>query len=104
MVRCPECYTVIWSHYKLGGELKIVRVGTVDGVVDEEGEYISNGGLKPHAHIFAGNEKRHRWFDIPEGGVVYDGYGPREEYWPKESLERIEKYSARAFSNQSLQF
>ena len=93
MVRCPKCYTVVWSHYAAGGPLKIIRVGTIDGVLDEEGRYVANGGLKPHAHIFAGEEKRHRWFGIPAGSVVYEGYGPREEYWPAESLVRLEEFT-----------
>lgn len=95
MVRCPKCYTVIWSHYAAGGSLKIVRVGTIDGMLDEEGKYVTNGGLQPHAHIFAGDEKRHRWFNIPEGSVLYEGYGPREEYWPEESLRRLEAFTKR---------
>lgn len=107
MVRCPDCYTVVWSHYAAGGPLKIVRVGTVDGVVDAEGVYWANGGLKPHAHIFAGDEKRHRWFEIPKGSVVYEGYGPREKYWPEESLERLgefekENRGVKAFSASSM--
>ena len=95
MLRCPKCYTVIYSHYATGGPLKIIRVGTVDGVSDEEGRYVANGGLKPDAHIFAGDEKRHRWFDFPPGSVVYEGYGPRGEYWSAESLTRLEEFTKR---------
>ncbi|KAH0444663.1 glutathione-dependent formaldehyde- gfa [Colletotrichum camelliae] len=97
MVRCPECFTVLWSHYSgtTRSLLKIVRVGTIDGLVDGE-RYVPSGGLRPHAHIFAGSgSKRHRWFDIPEGDVVFDEYGPMEEYWPKESLERYKAFSDR---------
>lgn len=90
MVRCPSCYTILWSHYAFGGALKIVRVGTVDGVCDAEGRYWANGGLRPDAHIFAGGE-RHEWIGL-EGERVYEGYGPREEYWSKESLERLEGF------------
>ncbi|KAF1843883.1 uncharacterized protein K460DRAFT_153363 [Cucurbitaria berberidis CBS 394.84] len=106
IVRCPECYTVVWSHYAAAGPLKIVRVGTVDGVVDEQGGYVPSGGLRPHAHIFAGDSQgnrsnRHRWFEIPAGDVVYEGYGPKEEYWPLESLERIRAFSTKAFATAS---
>lgn len=97
LVRCPECFAVLFSNYLAGGPLKIIRVGTIDGVTDEEGRYVPSGGLKPHAHIFAGDgggrSNRHRWFDIPEGSVVYEGYGPKDEYWPKESLERIQAFT-----------
>ncbi|KAL3300370.1 aldehyde-activating protein [Colletotrichum asianum] len=74
IVRCPECFTVLWSHYSgtTRSLLKIVRVGTIDGLVDGE-----------------------RWFDIPEGDVVFEEYGPMEEYWPKESLERYRAFSDR---------
>lgn len=91
MVRCPSCYTILWSTYALGGPLKIVRVGTIDGTIDVEGRYLANGGLRPDAHIFAG-EKRHRWLGL-QGERVYEGYGPREAYWPKESLERLEGFT-----------
>ena len=102
MVRCPECYTVLWSHYAAGGPLKIVRVGTVDGVVDEQGRYVPSGGLRPHAHLFAGDgqgsfSNRHRWFDLPVGDFVYEAYGTKKEYWPQESLERIKAFSTKAF-------
>ena len=90
MVRCPSCYTILWSHYAFGGALKIIRVGTIDGVVDGEGVYWENGGLRPDAHIFAG-EKRHGWIGL-DGERVYERYGPREEYWPRESMVRLEAF------------
>lgn len=90
MVRCPQCYTVVWSHYRAGGTLVMVRVGTLDAVVSE-GRTLPNGGLRPDAHIFA-REGRHEWVRL-EGERVYEGYGPRGEYWPKESLERLEEFS-----------
>lgn len=90
MIRCPDCYTVVWSHYKAGGALVMVRVGTVDAIVDGE-NVLPSGGLEPHAHIFA-KEGRHEWVKL-EGQIVYPGYGPRDEYWPKESLARLEAFS-----------
>lgn len=94
LVRCPDCFTVVYIHYLSGGTLFIIRVGTLDGVVDVDGAYVPSGGLRPHAHIFAGDGKakksnRHRWFPIPEGSVVFEEYGPQDQYWPQESLERI---------------
>ncbi|UPX19780.1 uncharacterized protein EKO05_0010031 [Ascochyta rabiei] len=94
MVRCPECLSVVWSHYAAEGPLKIVRVGTIDGAVDAAGRYVANGGLEPHAYIFARDEKRHRWFGVPEGAFVYEGHGPKEECWPEESLERLSRFSS----------
>lgn len=68
----------------------MVRVGTLDPV-RSEGRTLPNGGLVPNAHIFAGRD-RHGWVGL-EGEVVYEGYGPRGDYWPKESLERLEEFS-----------
>jgi len=68
----------------------MVRVGTLDPV-SSEGRTLPNGGLVPNAHIFAGRD-RHGWVGL-DGEVVYEGYGPREDYWPKESLERLEEFT-----------
>lgn len=67
-----------------------VRVGTVDGV-ECEGRWLPNGGLVPDAHIFAGAE-RHQWVELGQESVVFERYGKKDEYWPKESLERLERF------------
>jgi hypothetical protein len=92
MTRCPKCYTVLWSSYGHYA-LKVVRVGTIDGVVGEDGGYVACGGLRPDAHLFAGEGgNRHAWIDL-SGERVYEGMGPKEEYWSQESLERWKVFS-----------
>ena len=85
MHRCPRCYCVLWSNYS--SRLCVVRVGTIDGVVDGEGEYVPCGGLRPDAHLFVGG-KRHGWIGL-EGERVFEGLPVKEEYWSEESLERF---------------
>jgi hypothetical protein len=86
MGRCPECYCVLWSEYGDEGRcLRVVRVGTIDGVKDEEGRNVPMGGLKPDAHIYA--RSRCAWIGV-EGERVFEGMGKKEEYWSAESLER----------------
>jgi hypothetical protein len=73
--------------------LKVVRVGTIDDVVNEKGEVLVNGSLRPDAHLFVnhgenGNGNGNRWMDLA-GERVYDKMGKKEEYWSEESLERL---------------
>jgi hypothetical protein len=93
MTRCPRCYCVLWSNYPAGSALCVVRVGTVDGVVDAEGGYVAAGALRPDAHLFAeGN--RHAWLGL-EGERVFETMGKKEDYWSEESLERFRMLMAR---------
>lgn len=46
-------------------------------------------------HIFPSEDREHRWLGL-ERKRVYKGYGPREEYWLKESLERSDAFSKEA--------
>ncbi|KAH7394060.1 Mss4-like protein [Phaeosphaeria sp. MPI-PUGE-AT-0046c] len=88
MTRCPKCFTVLWSVYAPVRALRIVRVGTVDGVRGEQGKYVPCGGLRPDAHLFAGESgNRHAWVGL-EGERVFETMGTKEEYWGEESLER----------------
>lgn len=89
MSRCAKCYCVIWSTYSAGVGILIVRVGTIDGVKDEQGHSIANGGLRPDAHLFV--SKGHRWIGL-EGVKVYEELGKKEEYWSQESLERMRMF------------
>lgn len=86
MYRCPRCYCVLWSKYGSSG-LCVVRVGTIDGVLDGEGRYVPCGGLRPDAHLFVG-ANRHAWVGL-EGERVFEGLAMKEEYWGEESLERF---------------
>ena len=54
-----------------------MRVGTIDGVVDAEGRYVPCGGLRPDAHLFAGEGgSKHEWIDL-WGQRVYEAFGPK---------------------------
>lgn len=97
MSRCPKCFTVLFSQYAPGRALKVVRVGTIDGVKGEKGEYVPCGGLRPDAHLFAEEGGvRHGWIGLGGDGdgdgdgkvKVFEGLGKKEEYWREESLRR----------------
>ncbi|KAF2026797.1 hypothetical protein EK21DRAFT_73386, partial [Setomelanomma holmii] len=90
MSRCPKCFSTLWSSYTAGSALKIVRAGTIDGVVDEQGRYVPCGGLRPDAHIYVASACG--WVNL-ESERVYQGMGVKDEYWSKESLERFEKFT-----------
>lgn len=63
-------------------------MGTVDGVQGPDGRYVACGGLRPDAHLFAGESgNRHSWIGL-EGERVFESMGAKEEYWSEESLER----------------
>jgi hypothetical protein len=82
--------------YSAGVGLLVVRVGTVDGIVDQQGQFVVNGGLRPDAHLFVG--KGHKWIGL-EGERLYEELGRKEEYWPKESLERMRMFVEKMSSN-----
>lgn len=78
MTRCPKCFTVLWSVYGQGRKLRIVRVGTIDGVQGVDGEYVPTGGLRPDAHLFAGEGgNRHGWIGL-EGERVFEAMRAKE--------------------------
>jgi hypothetical protein len=91
MTRCPRCYCVLWSGY--GGRVRLVRVGTLDAVRGEGGAMVPAGGLRPSAHLFAGEGgSRASWVNV-DGAKVFEGVGKKEEYWSQESLERWEVFA-----------
>ena len=76
--RCPECYIALWSNYsRAGNKMHFVRVGTLDEA----------NRLPPDIHIFTASKQP--WVVIPDGLAAVKEYYDREEYWPKESLERL---------------
>jgi hypothetical protein len=91
MARCPECFTVLWSTYRAGSALRIVKVGTIEGVVGGGGRGVACGGLRPDAHIYAASACV--WMDL-KGERAYQGMGVKEEYWAEESLERFRTFTA----------
>lgn len=75
--RCPQCRIALWSNYSGAGDaVRFVRVGTLD----------EPDRLRPDIHIFT--ESKQPWFELPAGVPAVPEYYDRDQYWPKESLER----------------
>jgi len=77
IARCPDCRIAVWSHYSGAGKsICFVRVGTLD-----EPDH-----LPPDIHIFTAS--RQPWVILPADTPAVPAYYDREQYWPRESLER----------------
>ena len=77
IARCPDCRIAVWSHYSGAGKsICFVRVGTLD-----EPDH-----LPPDIHIFTAS--RQPWVILPTDTPAVPAYYDREQYWPRESLER----------------
>ncbi|HEX6550426.1 MAG TPA: GFA family protein [Gammaproteobacteria bacterium] len=75
--RCPTCRVALWSNYAGAGDsIRFVRVGTLD----------EPDRLSPDIHIFTSTKQP--WVLLGTGTPVVPEYYDRNEYWPKESLER----------------
>jgi hypothetical protein len=76
--RCPSCRVSVWSNYLRAGELvRFVRVGTLE----------EPGRITPDIHIHTISKQP--WIGIPEGVPVMENYYDREDYWPKDALDRV---------------
>ncbi len=84
MVRCPQCFVTLWSHYAGSGPVtSYVRVGTLD-----------NPDLcSPDIHIFTST--RQPWLDLPADTPAVEEFYDRREHWPDLSLARFEKLRTR---------
>lgn len=77
IARCPRCQVAVWSHYSGSGpSVSFVRVGTLE----------QPDALPPDIHIFTSS--RQPWVVLPPGTPALPEHYDREQYWPKESLER----------------
>jgi hypothetical protein len=77
IARCPACRIALWSNYAGAGDaLRFVRVGTL----------IEPDRLPPDIHIFTASKQP--WVLLPPSTPAVAEYYDRNEYWPKESLER----------------
>lgn len=77
IARCPRCRVALWSHYAGAGRLlAFIRVGTLD----------DPDRFPPDIHIFTSTKQP--WVILPEGVRAMREYYHRNEYWPKDSLER----------------
>ena len=77
ITRCPACRVALWSNYAGAGDaVRFVRVGTLE----------DPDRLPPDIHIFTASKQP--WVVLPPGVPAVAEYYDREQYWPRESLER----------------
>ena len=75
--RCAKCQIAVWSNYAgAGNAVHFVRVGTLD----------EPDRLPPDIHIFTASKQP--WVVLPPGMPAVPEYYDRNDFWPKESLER----------------
>jgi len=75
--RCPACRIALWSNYAGAGDaVRFVRVGTLE----------EPDRLPPDIHIFTASKQP--WVVLPPGMPAVAEYYDRDQYWPRESLER----------------
>jgi len=75
--RCPACRVALWSNYAGAGDaVRFVRVGTLE----------ESDRLPPDIHIFTASKQP--WVVLPPGMPAVAEYYDRDQYWPRESLER----------------
>jgi hypothetical protein len=76
--RCSECRIAVWSHYAGAGDaVRFVRVGTLDEPFR----------LPPDIHIFTSSKQP--WVVLPDDVPAVVEYYDRDQYWPRESLDRF---------------
>jgi hypothetical protein len=84
IVRCPNCFVAVWSHYAGAGEaIKFLRVGTLD----------EPDRLPPDIHIFTATKQP--WVLLPATVPAVPDYYDRKDYWPEESLARMNSLRSR---------
>jgi hypothetical protein len=77
IARCPVCRVAVWSNYAGAGDrFRCVRVGTLD----------EPDALPPDIHIFTSTKQP--WVLLPATMPAVAEYYDRNEFWPRESLER----------------
>jgi hypothetical protein len=77
IARCPVCRVAVWSNYAGAGDrFRFVRVGTLD----------EPDALPPDIHIFTSTKQP--WVLLPATMPAVAEYYDRNEFWPRESLER----------------
>lgn len=82
--RCSRCRTAVWSTYGGAGEiLRFVRVGTLD----------DPDSCPPDIHIYTST--RRSWVRLPDDLPAMEGYYNRNEQWPPESQDRLNRLLGR---------
>jgi len=80
IVRCPNCFIAVWSHYAGAGKLlSFVRVGTLD----------TPDALPPDIHIFTASKQP--WVILPPDKPAFEVYYNRTEQLSEAILERLSR-------------
>ena len=80
IVRCPNCFIAVWSHYAGAGNLlSFVRVGTLD----------NPDALPPDIHIFTASKQP--WVILPPDKPAFEVYYNRTEQLSEATLERLSR-------------
>ncbi|KAI3401700.1 hypothetical protein diail_9364 [Diaporthe ilicicola] len=89
VVRCPRCFTTVWTEYVLGPSVMFVKGGTLDRA----------WLVEPDVHIYVRSKRP--FVAIADGKPQFQEYYDRAEVWRPEALERwarlvaeIERYRA----------
>lgn len=83
IVRCPNCFIAVWSHYAGAGDLlSFIRVGTLD----------NPDALPPDIHIFTASKQP--WVILPPDKPSFEEYYKRSEQLSAEVLERLARLTA----------
>lgn len=84
IARCPACRVAVWSNYSGGGDaVRFIRVGTLD----------EPDRLRPDIHIYTSSKQP--WVVLPGDVPAVPEFYELENYWPRESLERLAALRAR---------
>ena len=84
IARCPQCFVAVWSNYSGAGDaIRFVRVGTLD----------EPDRLPPNIHIFTASKQP--WVTLPPSTPAVSEYYDRQQFWPAESLARLETLRSR---------
>jgi hypothetical protein len=75
--RCPGCQVAIFSEYGAPA-VKFVRAGTLD----------DPSAVSPDVHIYT--RSKLPWVKLPESVPAVEVYYDRHEFWPAESLGRLD--------------
>jgi len=75
--RCPRCQVAVFSEYSRPG-VWFVRGGTLD----------DPAGVTPDVHIYT--RSKVGWVTIPDGVPAFEIYYDPGQYWPGDSLRRLE--------------
>ncbi len=78
IVRCPDCWVALWSHYPgIGPRAAFLRAATLD----------DPDVVAPDIHIYTASKQP--WVSLSHEIPVVKEYYRRSEYWSAASIERL---------------